>query len=60
MNKIYIGDGVYAEMKGLNLILTTEDGINVTNLIVLEPEVLDNLNQFLRKWFIERNKYEQN
>ena len=37
--KRYIGDGVYAEFDGFNIILTTENGISVTNRIILEPEV---------------------
>lgn len=40
-NKAYLGDGVYAEATPLGVELTTEDGISVTNRIVLEPEVLD-------------------
>ncbi len=35
-NKTYIGDGVYAEIYDFGLILTTENGIEVTNRIVLE------------------------
>jgi hypothetical protein len=37
--KQYLGDGVYAESGGYAIILTTEDGINVTNTIMLDPEV---------------------
>jgi hypothetical protein len=37
--KAYIGDGVYVDIDPLGIILTTEDGIRVTNEIVLEPEV---------------------
>ena len=37
--KEYIGDGVYAEHDFSDLILTTENGVSVTNRIVLEPEV---------------------
>ncbi len=49
MKKIYLGDGVYAEYERENnlVILTTENGIEVTNRIVLEPEVLDYLDRFL-------------
>jgi hypothetical protein len=50
MNKSYIGDGVYAELDGAipnTVVLTTENGIEVTNRIVLEPEVLDALYQWL-------------
>lgn len=41
--KVYVGDGVYAEFTSYELILTTENGIEVTNTIVLEPSVLDSL-----------------
>lgn len=41
--KIYLGDGVYVEDDGYNgVILTTENGIETTNTIYLEREVLDN------------------
>ena len=41
--KQYIGDGVYVEFDGYDIVLTTEDGISVTNRIVLEFEVLASL-----------------
>lgn len=37
--KDYLGDGVYVNFDGFALVLTTEDGITVTNCIVLEPDV---------------------
>lgn len=45
MRKQYLGDGVYLEYDGANLILTTENGISVTNRIVLEWEVFQALNK---------------
>lgn len=56
--KQYIGDGVYAEFDAatLNVILTTEDGISVTNRIVLEPEVLDALGRFTKRAIYERQR----
>lgn len=39
VEKEYLGDGVYVEPDCGGLRLTTENGINVTNTIVLEPEV---------------------
>lgn len=36
--KQYIGDGVYAEFDGWALLLTTENGIEATNTIVLETQ----------------------
>jgi len=39
MSKQYLGDGVYVDFDGFALVLTTENGIETTNTIVLEPEV---------------------
>lgn len=41
--KSYIGDGAYAEFDGYAIVLTTEDGLQTTNRIVLEPEVFTEL-----------------
>lgn len=50
MTKEYIGDGVYAEFDKYNsVVLTTENGIEVTNRIVLEPEVLAALLNWLQR-----------
>jgi len=45
--KTYIGDGVYCEFDGYAFILTTENGIDITNVIVLEPNVFINLKKFI-------------
>ena len=45
--KRYIGDGVYADVENGQLILTTENGISVTNLIFIEPEVWSALLEFV-------------
>lgn len=45
--KTYLGDGCYAEFDGFGIALTTEDGINITNKIYLEPQVLVALNKFV-------------
>ena len=37
--KAYIGDGVYVDRDDRGLVLTTEDGVRVTNTIYLEAEV---------------------
>jgi hypothetical protein len=37
--KMYMGDGVYAEINPRGLVLTTNDGLGDTNTIVLEPEI---------------------
>lgn len=35
----YLGDGVYVRWDGFMLCLTTENGVETTNTIYLEPEV---------------------
>lgn len=39
--KAYLGDGVYVDHDHYHVVLTTEDGISVTNTIYLEPPVLE-------------------
>lgn len=58
MNKQYLGDGVYAafDSETLDVTLTTENGFEVTNRIVLEPEVLDALDRVVRAWIYERQR----
>lgn len=46
--KTYLGDGVYADFDGYGIVLTTENGISVTNTIVLEPEVYEALVAYQR------------
>lgn len=41
--KIYLGDGVYAVFAGWDIILTTENGINTTNTIVMELPIFESL-----------------
>lgn len=50
-NKSYLGDGVYVDWDDAtySIVLTTEDGISVTNRIILEPEVLTALQRYLMK-----------
>ena len=47
MTKRYIGDGVYVYFNGYALVLTTENGIEVENMIVLEPEVWRGLKDYV-------------
>jgi len=50
MNKSYLGDAVYVEIDKYDaLILTTENGIRATNTIVLEPDVLKALFDYIKK-----------
>lgn len=46
--KEYLGDGVYVELYGHQIKLTTEDGYKETNVIFLEPEVFNALVQWAR------------
>lgn len=45
--KTYLGDGAYAAWDGWNVTLTAEDGLRATDTIVLEPQVLDALFDFV-------------
>jgi hypothetical protein len=45
--KLYLGDGVYVEEDVRGLVLTTQNGVLVSNVIVLEPAVYDNLVRFV-------------
>lgn len=50
MTKQYLGDGVYVEVvPQLGLLLTTENGITVSNRIVLEPEVYTALVRYVEE-----------
>ena len=49
IGKVYLGDGVYVEVWQGDLVLTTENGIETTNRIVLEAEVLDALLLYVHK-----------
>ena len=44
--KTYLGDGVYAELEMGMIKITTDDGIEETNTIFLEPATLNALNQY--------------
>lgn len=46
-NKEYLGDSVYAEFDGYNVILTTNNYGPDTNTIYLEPNVIEKLNNFI-------------
>ena len=49
-NLSYLGDGVYADIDPYgSLILTTEDGIEATNRIVLDPSVVGALVTYLER-----------
>lgn len=54
--KQYLGDGVYIEFDGYSLILTTENGIEVTNTIYLEPDVYHALLVYVKEIQLESAK----
>ncbi len=45
--KQYLGDSVYADFDGNMVILTTEDGIGMSNRIFLEPVVWEALKGYV-------------
>lgn len=45
--RFYLGDGAYADLDGDAIVLTTHNGVEVTNTVVLEPETLTNLLRFI-------------
>jgi len=45
--KVYLGDGAYVDFDGYALVLTTSDGIAVTNTIALEPAVWERLRAYV-------------
>jgi hypothetical protein len=47
--KRYLGDGVYVDANEFGLMLTTENGLRVTNTIVLEPEVYAALERYVNE-----------
>ena len=47
--KKYLGDAVYADFDGYNVVLTTENGIEQTNVIVLEPLVISRLKEYFER-----------
>lgn len=51
MSKIYLGDSVYAMKEDDGITLTTENGLpgDPSNVIFLEPQVMENLYEFYRK-----------
>lgn len=44
--KRYLGDSVYAEHDGWNIILTTDNGYGPSNTVILEPSVFQSLLTF--------------
>jgi hypothetical protein len=44
---VYLGDGVFAQWEADQIKLTTDDGVYVTNVIYLEPQVFQALVRFV-------------
>jgi len=47
--KEYLGDAVYVAFDGYNIVLTTENGVEATNTIFLEPQVIRDLQIFIER-----------
>lgn len=47
ITKVYLGDSVYVDIDSRGIVLTTENCRDVTNTIVLEPNVYESLTQYL-------------
>jgi len=45
----YLGDAVCADFDGYHIVLTTEDGITITNRICLEPSVVASLERYVER-----------
>lgn len=50
-SKVYLGDAVYAEFEHPMIKLTTENGIDVTNTIYLEPQVFEALIKYANNFY---------
>ncbi len=49
-NKSHLGDGVYVDFDGSgSIVMTTENGVEVSNTIYLEPEVLRALDEYRKR-----------
>lgn len=55
MTKEYLGDGVYVDFDGYQLVLTAENGISATNTIYMEPGVYLALTEYTKR-LREKNK----
>ena len=48
MAKQYLGDGVYVDFDGFQLVLTTEGDLDNLNTIYLDPRVFDELTAYVK------------
>lgn len=51
----YLGDAVYASWDGFHVWLSTSNGLEITNEVALDPEVLKNLMLYLEGLKVDRN-----
>jgi len=51
----YLGDGLYAEWSGYDLILYASNGEKRTNTVYLDQEVLANLLVWLKKFIVKES-----
>lgn len=49
IEKTYLGDGLYANFDGYQLVLTAEDGIRAHDTVYLEPSVYFALTQYAER-----------
>lgn len=49
--KEYLGDGVYADWDRYNIILTSNNGEETLDIILLEPPVVESLLKYIRKYY---------
>lgn len=54
--KVYIGDSVYAELNPHELILTTENGVSISNRIVIEWRYYHDLQMVVAAFRREANE----
>lgn len=54
--KVYLGDGAYVSLEEGTVILTTENGIRISNVVYLEPQVLEHLLRVLVEWGLLRRE----
>jgi hypothetical protein len=57
--KVYLGDGAYVQWDGFGVVLTAENGIEATDRVVLEPEVLGELVTYLKQQFPDATFWRQ-
>ncbi len=47
--KVYLGDSVYCNFNGYQIVLTTENGAEASNTIYLEGEVIASLLEYIER-----------